>query len=357
MKKLPEALTQETVARLYREGFLSAFNAQTSIVLDAQDVRYVDGAGIAFLIWLERRCKAKGGSLELHHLLPSVATQLDHYRAEEARIKAQKENCEPSYSSIARLGEGLCKKIDQCIGAVAFFGALIFHMLHLMRGHICWREGREAFIRAGVQAVPVAMMMGFLLGVILAFQSAIPLEMFGAESFVGGLVGIALVRELGLIITAILVAGRTGSAFAAEMGTMKVNEELDALETMGLNPIRFLALPRILAGTFALPFLSLFTTFAGLVGGWVVMTILGFSFTIYIDQLVAFVAFGDFIGSLAKAFVFGFALSAVGCRCGLMAEKDAQGVGRATTSAVVSGIVLVAILEGVFSILFYAMGW
>ena len=117
-------------------------------------------------------------------------------------------------------------------------------------------------------------MIGFLLGLILAFQSAIPLKLFGGEGFVGGLVGIALIRELGVLVGAILMAGRSGSAFAAELGAMRVNEEIDALETMGLRPVRFLVLPRVVAGTSALPLLSLFVSFAGLVGGGLVMGVL-----------------------------------------------------------------------------------
>ncbi|MGN0891486.1 MAG: MlaE family ABC transporter permease, partial [Candidatus Spyradenecus sp.] len=154
-----------------------------------------------------------------------------------------------------------------------------------------------------------------------------------------------------------LMAGRTGSAFAAELGTMKVNEEIDALETMGLKPVRFLALPRIVAGTLALPILSLFATAAGLLGGWVVMAVLGFPPQYYLDQLQAFVALGDLLGSLAKAFLFGFMVSAVGCWQGLRAGRDAGAVGTATTAAVVTGIVLLAVLEGLLSGVFYAMGW
>jgi phospholipid/cholesterol/gamma-HCH transport system permease protein len=181
--------------------------------------------------------------------------------------------------------------------------------------------------------------------------------MFGAEGFVGGLVGIALVRELGLIITAILMAGRTASSFAAELGTMKVNEEIDALETMGIKPACFLVLPRVVAGTLALPLLSLFATAAGLVGGWLVMHILGFSVSYFVGQLQSFVSMGDLIGSECKAIVFGFTVATVGCRFGLTAGRDAGAVGTATTSAVVTGIVLLAVLEGAFSVIFYAMGW
>ena len=168
---------------------------------------------------------------------------------------------------------------------------------------------------------------------------------------------IALVRELGVLVGAILMAGRSGSAFAAELGAMKVNEEIDALETMGLRPVRFLVLPRVVAGTLALPLLSLFVAFAGLIGGGLVMGVLGFPESYYIRQLQTFVHLNDILGSFCKAFVFGFAVSAVGCWFGLKAGRDAGAVGTATTAAVVTGIVTIAVLEGIFSVVFYAMGW
>lgn len=353
--QLPEKLTQETISAFCRDGFSHLFEGKQKITIDFSHVQCIDGTGVAFLWWLRTRCKKQGKACLYLHLSPSIEHQLATFENAHQRPLPTSNRSFTSYP--ARVGEKTCGFFHNLYDVVAYVGELLSHLVTVLAGHFRWSECREAFYRAGVQAVPVVMMIGFLLGLILAFQSAIPLEMFGAEGFVGGLVGIALVRELGLIITAILMAGRTGSAFAAEIGTMKVNEELDALETMGLHPVRFLALPRVLAGTLALPLLSLFATFAGLIGGWLVMSILGFSLHYYLDQLTAFVALGDLLGSLVKAFAFGFAVSAVGCRCGLTAGNDASGVGRATTSAVVTGIVLVAILEGVFSILFYAMGW
>lgn len=353
--QLPERLTQETISAFCRDGFSHLFEGREQLTVDLSHVQCIDGAGVAFLWWLRMRCKKQGIACEFRHLSPSIEHQLAMFtQAHQSHLPMARQ---PSASYPVRVGERVCRMFRHLYEVIAYVGELLSHLATLFAGHFRWSECREAFYRAGVQAVPVVMMIGFLLGLILAFQSAIPLEMFGAEGFVGGLVGIALVRELGLIITAILMAGRTGSAFAAEIGTMKVNEELDALETMGLYPVRFLALPRVLAGTLALPLLSLFATLAGLVGGWLVMSILGFSLHYYLDQLTSFVALGDFVGSFVKAFAFGFAVSAVGCRCGLTAENDASGVGRATTSAVVMGIVFVAMLEGVFSILFYAMGW
>ncbi len=355
--QLPALLTQAQVVLFYKDALKAISKSDVKdIYLDASSVEQADGTGIAFLGYLRAFARRHEKNCHILSLAAHHQRQLDLYEAAQATHSEESKTKDKS-NCIVRIGSAICQILDQLCRIIAYVGELIYDLATLYAGHFRWRECKEAFYRAGVQAVPVVMLIGFLLGLILAFQSAMPLKMFGAEGFVGGLVGIALVRELGLIITAILMAGRSGSAFAAELGTMKVNEEIDALSTMGLRPVRFLALPRVLAGTLALPLLSLFASFAGLIGGWVVMHILGFSTTYYLDQLTAFVSFGDLVGSLCKAIVFGFTVSAVGCRCGLQAGSDAGAVGTATTSAVVTSIILVAALEGIFSVLFYAMGW
>lgn len=340
---LPEALDRPAVERLCREGILSAPAS------DVSAVRHVDGAGLALLWVLTQRYAA------LAQALPeTLRARLDAYAKASPTSKAAPAKAE---NPIAALGASVCEAVAGWAAATAYLGEVLWSFIHLLSGRFRWGDCRTAFFRSGVQAVPVMMLIGFLMGLILAFQSAIPLKMFGGEGFVGGLVGIALVRELGLIVAAILMAGRTGSAFAAELGTMKVNEEIDALETMGLSPVRFLVLPRVLAGTLALPTLSLLATLAGLLGGWLVMSVLGFSAHYYLGQLQAFVHLKDILGSVCKAFVFGFTVSATGCWFGLRAGRDAGAVGAATTAAVVTGIVLLAVLEGIFSVVFYAMGW
>ncbi len=321
--------------------------------LDCSALEQVDDAGCVFLWILQAR---RGWMLaNLSEKCRETIQQAAELRQERSAAATQKAAEAPGL--IARLGNATRATALRTGEAIAYLGELLWTWLTLLFGRFRWNDCRIAFLHCGVGAVPVMMLIGFLLGLILAFQSAIPLKMFGAEGFVGGLVGLAVVRELGLIIAAILMAGRTGSAFAAELGTMKVNEEIDALETMGLRPVRFLVLPRVLAGTLALPILTLFAAAAGLLGGWLVMSILDFSSHYYLNQLQAFVQFKDIIGSLAKAVIFGFMISAVGCWYGLKAGQDAGAVGRATTAAVVTGIILLTILEGVFAVIFYAMGW
>ncbi len=338
----PKELNQDTVAQLYRDGVFAS-----KAVISIAEGTTCNDAGLAFLAYLQRHQR-------LAPLPPSLQARLAEYQALLA-VPPPQANATETF--LTRVDRGTQQTLHRWVEALTYLGEILWAFCTLFTARFRWADCRLAFRRSGAGAVPVVCLIGFLLGLILAFQSAVPLQLFGAEGFVGGLVGIALVRELGLVITAILMAGRTGSAFAAELGTMQVNEEIDALETMGLHPVRFLALPRVVAGTFALPFLSLFATASGLLGGWMVMSFLGFSMTYYVDQLQTFVALGDFLGSFIKAFIFGFMVSAVGCWFGLKAGRDASAVGTATTAAVVTGIILLTILEGLFAVIFYAMGW
>jgi phospholipid/cholesterol/gamma-HCH transport system permease protein len=210
--------------------------------------------------------------------------------------------------------------------------------------------------RAGIGAIPIVTLVGFLLGLILAFQSAIPMQRFGAQIFVADLLGISLLRELGPLMAAILLTARSGSAFAAEIGTMKVNEEVDALTTMGLEPVSFLVVPRVLAALIVVPVLAMLTNVAGLAGGALMFQTLDFPLVTYVNRVVEATSLGDFVGGLFKAFIFGIVVAAVGCLRGLQTGKGAGAVGESTTSAVVSGIVLIAFIDGIFAVAFYAMG-
>jgi phospholipid/cholesterol/gamma-HCH transport system permease protein len=182
------------------------------------------------------------------------------------------------------------------------------------------------------------------------------MRQFGAEIFIADLIGLSMIRELGPLLTAIILAGRSGSAFAAELGTMKVNEEIDALTTMGLEPVRFLAVPRVIAAVAMTPLLSVFTSLFGLIGGAVVMLSLGFPLVTYVDRIVAAVHPGDFLQGLFKALAFGIVVAGIGCLRGLQTRTGASAVGDSTTSAVVSGLILIAVVDGIFAVVFYCLG-
>ncbi len=348
-------VTVNSVGALWEALRLPAKMGATQV--DLSGMAACDGAGVAFLYGLQSRIEALGGKCSFEKLPESVSAIMAAYGKSVAAIQPAPP---PERASLAvRAGRFTHETALECLSTMAYIGELTADCLRALFRPSMIRRG-DFFLTldlAGARAIPVVALIGFLLGLILAFQSAMPMRMFGAEVYVGGLVGISIVRELGPLITAILLTGRSGSAFAAEIGTMKVNEEIDALETMGLDPVRFLALPRVLAGTLVMPCLSLFGTFAGLVGGWVVMTSLGFPLSVYLTQIKSFVTVGDLLGGLVKALAFGLIVSAVGCRCGLEAGRDAGAVGQSTTRSVVTGIVLIAVADGVFAVLFYVMGW
>ncbi|MFB9970781.1 MlaE family ABC transporter permease [Pseudoroseomonas cervicalis] len=210
---------------------------------------------------------------------------------------------------------------------------------------------------AGLRAFPLTLLLGLLIGVILAFQSSIPMRQYGAEIYIPSLVGISLLRELGPLIAAIILAGRTGSAFAAELGTMTVNEEVDALRIMGIDPMVMLVLPRLIAAMLVMPVLTLLMNLSGLIGMGTVMGALGFPAALVINQLSYWLTLGTLLGGLGKSVVFGLVVAGIGCRAGLSAGRGPRAVGDAATAAVVGGIVSTVVLDGLFAVLFYRLGW
>ena len=208
---------------------------------------------------------------------------------------------------------------------------------------------------AGVRAVPLVLLLGLLIGLILAFQSLVPMRRFGADLYVANLVAISLLRELGPLLAAVVLAGRSGSAFAAEIGTMKVNQEIDALVTMGIDPMTMLVLPRMAAALLVTPALTVLMELAGLAGMCVVMVGAGFPLAAIGNQVIYWVVPSDFYQGLAKAVAFGALVAAIGCRAGLGAGHGPRAVGEAATEAVVAGIVGTIMLDGLFAMLFYRL--
>jgi len=210
-----------------------------------------------------------------------------------------------------------------------------------------------SFQRASLEGLPVTIGVGFLLGVILAFQCAAALKTFGVEVYIADMLAIALFRELGPIITAVILAGRTGSAFAAEIGTMKVDEELDALTTMGLPPVRFLVLPRVVAAILAMPVLTIFSELAGLIGGAIVLEMMNVPTTVFWDHVCGISTPFMINLGLVKSMFFGLLVGLIGCAAGMRTKSTADGVGIAATSAVVGSIVAIAVSDGLIAVICY----
>ena len=211
---------------------------------------------------------------------------------------------------------------------------------------------------AGLRAFGLTVLLGFLIGLILAFQSSVSLRRFGAEYYIPNLVGISLLRELGPLMAAVVLAGRTGSAFAAELGTMRVNEEVDALRIMGIDPIAWLVLPRVLAAILVMPVLALLMDLAGLLGMGVVMLSLGYVTAGIAGQLQYALRLWDLWGGLCKAAFFGLAIGLIGCRAGLARRRrPARGGRRGDRRRWWAASSSIVVLDGVFAVLFYRLGW
>ncbi|HVT14879.1 MAG TPA: ABC transporter permease [Thermoanaerobaculia bacterium] len=244
-------------------------------------------------------------------------------------------------------------------GLLGFLGETALACGRLLRGKARYRRSDLALFiqQAGVEALPIVGLISFLVGLILAFVGAVQLERFGAAIYVADLVGIAMVREMGAMMTGIVMAGRTGASFAAQLGTMKVTQEIDALTTLGISPIEFLVLPRLAALCLMMPLLCLYSDLLGVAGGAVVGTgLLHLSLGTYLRETASAVSLGNLWGGVLKAFVYGILVALAGCRRGLSAGTSSAAVGQAVTSAVVTGIVAIITACGVFAVLFYVLG-
>ena len=242
--------------------------------------------------------------------------------------------------------------------AIEFFGeaflAACYALFHPRAFRL--RDSLLAFQRAAFDGISVCTGVGFLLGVILAFESAAALSMFGVEVYVADLLTVGLFRELGPLVTAIILAGRTASAFAAEIGTMKVNEELDALTTMGLEPVRFLVLPRVMAALMAMPVLTILAELAGLVGGALVLSLMNVPPAVFWSHACNTANVFMILFGLGKGALFGLIAGLIGCSAGMQTASTADGVGSAATRAVVGGIVAIAVADGLIAVICYVWG-
>jgi phospholipid/cholesterol/gamma-HCH transport system permease protein len=323
------------------------------VIIDASHVEYCDGAGIALLVELLARPRA--GEVSVRGLQERFARLLAQFDPQSFIPVAPAP--QPREPLIERLGREAAEVAGAAHDRLAFVGrsAAALGATIARPAQMRWGDALAIAQRAGAEAVPIVMLMGFLIGVILAFQSAISMRQFGAEIYVANLVALSLLRELGPLLTAILLAGRSGSAFAAEIGTMKVNEEIDALTTMGLDPVRFLVVPRLLAGLLMCPALTVLADFIGLIGGAAVMRTFGIPLVSYFQQVESAASAGDLFGGVLKSFVFGLLVAGVGCMQGLRTGKGASAVGLSTTRAVVGGIILIIIVDGIFAVLYHVL--
>lgn len=234
--------------------------------------------------------------------------------------------------------------------------ALGFLRMTLGRARVNWSDLPLQMQTAGVDALPIVALLGFLTGLIMAYVGLIQLKQVGATVYVANLVALAMAREMGALMTGVIACGRTSTAFASQLGSMNLSQESDALRALGINPVEFLAVPRILAVSLMVPFLSVFATFVGVLGGMVVACAGELSIDQYVTQAIQAVSWKSFLAGFIKSVAFGFIAAWAGCYRGHVARRSALGVGEAATSAAVLGITLIVIADAVFAVIFNLYG-
>jgi len=325
------------------------------LTIDLSKVQRMDTVG-AWLIYRtvrDRKAKVVGASKDEQALLDEVA-EYDH------PAKVHPEGARGARKLFMELGEWVSGTGHTLVGLLGFFGATLIAYGNVIRRPRKFRFNSviTRFDVVGVRALGIIGLMSFLIGIVIGQQGAVQLEQFGAEIYTINLIGRITVRELGVLMTAIMVAGRSGSAFAAQIGTMKITEEIDAMRTIGVSPIEALVLPRMTASVLMMPLLGFWAILMSLLGGGVLVWFaLGIPPLTYIQRLQEVIPITDLWIAMIKAPVFGFIIALAGCFQGMLVEGDSEQVGSRTTTAVVQSIFLVIVLDAVFAVFFSSIGW
>lgn len=331
-----------------------------SVIWDVSTVRKIDTAGMLLVTEMVEALKARhceieisGGSDDFNELY----SLLGKYHSKSTSSKSEA----PFFllRMLEATGKNSVEFVQNIIAFISFIGENFIQLLHYLRypGSIRFKAIVKNIEDAGLRAVPIITLTSFLIGVVIAYQGAVQLEKFGANIFIVDMIGISVTRELAPLITAIVVAGRTGSSYTAQLGVMKLTEEIDAMKTMGFEPHRFLVLPRIIALMIALPLLIFFADIIGILGGMVISNLhLHLSFSEFLHRLQNVLAVKHVWIGLIKGPFFAWLIASVGCFNGFQVSKDTESIGRFTTISVVNAIFLVIACDAIFSVVLTELG-
>jgi phospholipid/cholesterol/gamma-HCH transport system permease protein len=327
------------------------------VAFEAQNLTHWDSSILTFLTNVSELCRQHGINMDRAGLPAGVRRLLELAEAVPEKKGARKEEVEIPF--LQRVGNTTIGAGNSLGEMLKFLGEMSITFVRLFRMKVRFRAV-DLFLliqQCGAQALPIVTLISFLVGVILAFVGAVQLKQFGAQIYVADLVGIAMVREMGAMMTGIIMAGRTGAAFAAQLGTMKVTQELDAFTTMGFSPLEFLVLPRVIALVLMMPLLCLYSDFVGVMGGAVIgVGMLDLSWTTYFRETVNAINLTGLFGGVFKSSAYGVLIALAGCLRGIQCGNSSSAVGDAATSAVVTGIVAIVAACGVFAVVFYVLG-
>jgi phospholipid/cholesterol/gamma-HCH transport system permease protein len=336
---------------------LAAHREARRVVLDAEELSAWDSGLLTFLIKLRQLAAEAGLETDASRLPQGVQRLLQLAAAVPEHAGGRRGVTEENV--LARIGNATRGYAAGGLDAIRFLGEASIAFARLLRGRARFRRRDLLAIvqEVGAQALPIVSLIAFLVGVILAFMGAIQLTQFGAQIYVADLVGIGMAREMAPMMVGIILAGRTGAAFAAQLGTMQVNEEIDALTTLGLSPIEFLVLPRLLALILMTPLLCLYADLMGILGGALIgVTVLDLPAVSWLQETQAAVRLTDFVGGLIKSAVYGAVVAVVGCLRGLQCGRSSAAVGLATTSAVVTSLVFIIVAMAILTVVYNVVG-
>jgi phospholipid/cholesterol/gamma-HCH transport system permease protein len=329
----------------------------SSIAFDSERLAAWDSSILTFLSEASEFCRSRGLAIDWDGLPAGLRRLIALAEAVPERTGARKDVVQASL--LERVGTHTIGTAGSIVEMLTFLGEMAVSFVRLFGMKARFRASDLWLLiqQCGAEALPIVTLISFLVGVILAFVGAVQLKQFGAQIYVADLVGIAMMREMGAMMTAIIMAGRTGAAFAAQLGTMKVTQEVDAFTSAGFSPLEFLVLPRVVALVVMMPLLCLYSDFLGVLGGAAIGAgMLDLTWSTYFQETANAIALGDVIGGVFKASVYGVLIALAGCLRGLQCGNSSSAVGDAATSAVVTGIVAIIVACGTFAVVFYVLG-
>jgi phospholipid/cholesterol/gamma-HCH transport system permease protein len=346
------AWTAQGIAPVEQRLTALTFPSASKLVIDVSAISALDTAGAWLLHRTLRALEQRGVKVRVSGMRPEFDALLQLIAA---RAGTTEHAAPVKVGLLASIGRHTWRSLLDFTGMLAFIGESAIVLLRSLAQprRIRWRPILHNLQTAGFEALPITGLLSFLMGVVIAYQGADQLQRFGANIFIADLVGLAMLRELSPLLTAIIVAGRSGSAYTAQIGTMKINEEIDALRTIGVGPQELLVLPKILALVIALPLLTVYADVAGVLGGMIMANSkLDVSYDVFLDRLDDAISLSSFLTGVGKAPVFAVIIALVGCFQGFQASGSADSVGRQTTVSVVQAIFLVIVADALFSIVF-----